>query len=207
MDSDNNKVDRLLRLLDPNRPPKFTPKSWSPPPDPDRPVVPYMPGFEAQIQAHVVPPPFGDERLYGPWPRRQIPAVELETTTQSALVVSHPPLETTPHSDTPTKTAQLVINSSIRVSCGGRAQLVVCAVTQHGEPPFRAVAKIFDALYCRFSYKLAPHPQDVVAEADKDYTAETAAYERLASAGTTGKWAPEYYGSWTFSLPITTKGE
>lgn len=106
--------------------------------------------------------------------------------TQSTIVVSYPPLETTPYSDTLNKAGQLVTNSPIHVGCGGRAQLVACTVTPHGEPPFRAVTKIFDALYYRFSYELAPRPQDVVAEADKDYAVETAAYRRLASVGATG---------------------
>lgn len=210
MDSslDDDNLQRLLHLLNPDRPPTPFPEAWSPPPDPDRPVVPYMPGFKVQIQTHAAPPPFGDERLYGPWPRRHISDTELETTTQSALVVSHPPLETTAPPDTRIETAQLAITSYIRIGCAARAQLVLCTLTRDdGEPPIEVVAKVFDALYYRFSYELAPRPRDVVAEADKDYAAEAAAYEQLASAGATGQFAPKYYGSWTFRLPITSKGQ
>lgn len=43
-------------------------------------------------------------------------------------------------------------------------------------------------------------------QADEDYEKEAAAYERLQKHGTTGSFAPDYYGSWTFRLPITVGG-
>lgn len=168
-----------------------------------------MPGFQAHIQSHVPPAPFGSERLYGSWPREQVSRAELQTLTQSALVVSHPPMEgaTTP-SDTevPLDIAELVITSQISVGCGSGAQVVVCTVAKDGEPPFQAVAKIYDALYYRFSHSVAMLPRDVAAEADKDYAAEAAAYKRLTSAGRAGQVTPAYYGSWTFNLPISSGG-
>lgn len=51
-----------------------------------------------------------------------------------------------------------------------------------------------------------PYPRDVTARADMDYAAEAAAYHLLASIGEAGASAPAYYGSWTFSLPITSRG-
>jgi hypothetical protein len=56
---------------------------------------------------------------------------------------------TTTPSDTevPSEMAQLTITSHISVGCGSGAQVVVCTVAKDGEPPFQAVAKIYDALY------------------------------------------------------------
>ncbi|KAJ0120031.1 hypothetical protein J7T55_000884 [Diaporthe amygdali] len=209
MDLDDDNLERLLRVLDPNRPPKAPPYFWSPPADPYRPSLPYMPGFKAQIQSHVAPSPFSDGEMYGPWPRKQLSNAELETVTQSALVMSHPPLEaTTALSDTeiPLETAQFTITSHISVGCEAGAQVVVCTVAKDGKSPFEAVAKIFDALYYRFSHSIASRPRDVTAEADKDYAAEAAAYERLTSVGRASKVTPTYYGSWTFNLPILSMG-
>ncbi|KAL1851003.1 hypothetical protein Daus18300_012737 [Diaporthe australafricana] len=213
MDSNSDHLEQLLRILDPSRPPREPPSAdfETPSADPDRPSLPYMPGFKAQIQSHVAPPPFGDGALYGPWPRRQLSIAELETMTQSELIMSHPPLEATPAaSDTeaPPETAQLTVTSHVRVGCSGGAQIVVCTVAKDGKPPFEAVAKIYDALYYRFSHELDSRPRDVTAEADKDYTAEATAYKHIASAGSgrASKVTPDYYGSWTFSLPISSRG-
>lgn len=137
---------------------------WSPPAGPDRRSLPYIPGFKARIQSHVAPPPFGDGGLYGPWSRRQLSDAELQRVTQSALVVSNPPLEaTTAPSDTEVllKTAQLTISSFIRAGCDTGAQDVVCNAAKVGEPPFEAVAKVYDALYYRFSHSIASRPRNV----------------------------------------------
>lgn len=198
----------LLRLFGPNRPPRVPPRSWSPPADPDKPSLPYLPGFKAHIQSHIAPAPFGNERLYGSWPREMVSHDELETLTQSALVLSHPPIEAmTAPSDTevPSETAQLTITSHISVGCEGGAQVAVCTVVKDGEPPFEAVAKIYDALYYRFSHSVASRVRDVTAEADKDYATEAAAYKQLTSAGRASQVTPAYYGSWTFNLPILSR--
>lgn len=209
MASGNDMLEAMRRVLDPNRPPRVPPRFWSPPEDPDRPSLPYLPGFQARIQSHIAPAPFGSERLYGSWPREQVSSDELQTLTQSALVVSHPPMEATKApSDTevPSETAQLTITSHISAGCEAGAQVVVCTVARHGEPPFEAVAKIYDALYYRFNHSIAMLPRDVAAEADKDYATEAAAYKQLTSAGRAGQVTPAYYGSWTFSLPISSGG-
>lgn len=205
---DPNNLMRLLRQVRPDhhavstRP--FHIKRWSAREDPDRPRLPYMPGFTVQIESHAAPPPFGNENDYGAWPRRDLSDVDLDTVTQSALVVSHPPLET--EMTTQRETAQLNVTSYIRIGSGSGAQVVVCTVEQPGKPLFQAVAKIFDAMYYRFADDPAPYPRDVTARADMDYAAEAAAYDLLASIGETGASAPTYYGSWTFKLPITSKG-
>lgn len=218
MDNYHDNLRLLLRHVLPELPggwidpENFQP--WSPPEDPDRPSLPYKPGFAAQIEPHEAPPPFGDECLYDPWPRRDLSDIDFDTVTQSALVVSHPPLETTPVTTTASstgtpevdqdQTAQMIVTSPIRVGCESGAQIVICTVSQAGKQPFQAVAKIFDALY--YCCRRGAGPRDVTAEADKDYATEAAAYKRLADAGETGVSAPKYYGSWTLELPITRRG-
>lgn len=221
MDNDPDNLKMLLRLVRPDlpggwvNPGRF--KVWSPPEDPDRPGLPYAPGFTAEIEPHEAPPPFGDDAaLYGPSPRRPLSDIDLNTITQSALVVSHPPLETGsvtttaagagPTPEGQAQTAQMTITTPIRIGCENDAQVVICTIKQAGKEPFRAVAKIFDALYYRFRRAIAPAPRDVTAQADMDYTTEAAAYKRLAEAGGTGVAAPRYYGSWTLRLPITSRG-
>lgn len=186
MDSDSDRLEKLLRALHPNRPPKVQPRFWSPPADPDRPSLPYMPGFKAQIQSHVAPSPFGNEELYGPWPRKKLLHAELVTVTQSALVVAQPPLKAarTP-SDTKTisETAHLIITSHISIGCRANTQVVVCIVAKPSKPPFQMVAKIYNAFYYRFSHSITSQPRDVTAETDKDYTAKAAVYKQLTSVG------------------------
>lgn len=167
--------------------------------------MPYLAGFKAHIQSHVAPAPFGDPRLYGSWPREHILDAELETLTQTALVLSHPPLEATTvpsDSDLSSETAVLTITSHISVGCEGGAQIVVCNVVKDDKPPFEALAKIFDPLYYRFNHIIASQARDVTAEADQDYATEAAAYKQIKSAGRASKATPAYYGSWTFNQPI-----
>lgn len=217
MDTDGDNLRALIRYLRPDLPgasaDPMNLKLWSPPEDPDKPSLPYIPGFTTRIESHEAPPPFGDDELYGPSPRRDLSDIDLNTVTQSALVLSHPPLEadssnTATAGSTPGQhqTAQLTVTSPIRTGCGGGAQIVICTITQAGKQPFYAVAKIFDALYYRFRKNLAPAPRDVTAQADMDYATEAAAYKRLADVGGTGVTAPKYYGSWTLRLPITSRG-
>lgn len=216
MHSDDDNLLQLVRKICPELPGATAGplRLWAPLQDPDRPSLPYIPGFTVQIVPHKAPLPFGNEKEYGPWPRRVPSAAELETMTQSALVVSHPPLEanstTSTAISTPEsyqgQTAQLTITSYIRVGCGHGAQIVRCTVAQPGKPLFQAVAKIFDALYYRFTHDLARRPRDTTAQADMDYTREVAAYSRLMSIGETGRSVPKFYGSWTFQLPITSQG-
>lgn len=190
--------EKLFRLFYPNRPTRGPLRVWSPPPDPDRPSLPYLPGFKAHIQSHVAPAPFRHGIPYDSWPRKMVSHEELETLTQSALVVSHPPVEaTTAPSDTevPSETAQFTITSQIWVGCEGGTQIVVCTVEKDGQPPFKAVAKIYDALYYRFTHNIASRVQDITTKADKDYTAEAGAYKRLTSAERANQITPAYYRS------------
>lgn len=92
---------------------------------------------------------------------------------------------------------------------GRGAQLVVCSVVPKApQPPFEAVAKIYDALYYSFESKEVGHiPCNTAWKADVDYTHEAAALDHLRKVGHSGLTAPEYFGSWTFGLPITHEGK
>ncbi|KAG8167935.1 hypothetical protein KVR01_003624 [Diaporthe batatas] len=179
-------------------------RPWSPADDPDKPPFPYITGFTAQIDRHSAPPPFGQPH-YGPGPRPGHSSRYLHDVPQSELVVDHPPLDTPPP---PPETARLTVHAPMSVGCHRGAQVVACSVTPHGGgEPFQAVAKIYDALYYRFTESYADAPRDVVREADGDYSREAAAYEHLQATGQTGSFAPAYYGSWTLNLPITSRGK
>lgn len=96
--------------------------------------------------------------------------------------------------------------------CGGAdgAQVVICSITPDKKTagqPFQVVAKIYGPLYYNFKQWIAHAPRDVVTEADMDYSREAAAYKYLQEMGQTGSFAPTYYGSWTFVLPITSRGK
>lgn len=181
---------------------------WCPPEDPDRPQFPYLPGFSTGIQRHVPPPPFGDT-FHPPSAQPNLTDEYLYSLTQSEMVIANPPLETTPadaHFDF--GTARMTIDSPIAIGGARGAQVVACTVVpnKQGKKPFKAVAKIYDALYYSFCISMVSCPTDTVWEADADYSREAAAYERLDEFGLTGGFAPRYFGSWTFDLPITSKG-
>lgn len=184
---------------------------WVPPPDPDRPPLPYRPGFVVNITEHTPPAPYYS-RQGGP---DRIPRESLRSLTQTKLVVTYPPRDSDTTATPPfnPKIAELTITNHIAVRDGRGAQLVLCSVVPRGHglecEPFTAVAKIFDPLYYCFANRhddLSVGPVDVVSAADQSYSQEAAAYEHLQQVGETGSFAPEYYGSWTFSLPISHGG-
>ncbi|AEO58628.1 hypothetical protein MYCTH_2306098 [Thermothelomyces thermophilus ATCC 42464] len=187
---------------------------WSPPEDPERPPFPYASVFTVTITEHVPPRPFGLPSVY-PFiePPYDTSDEHLKTLTQTELVVSCPPLEADDDTDSvvPEKPAEatLKVERPIAVEDGRGPQLVACTVTpQNGQgKPFQAVAKIFDPLYYSFENENAPHrPVATTLAADSDYSIEAAAYAHLQKTGHTGGFAPEYYGSWTFTLPIRHRG-
>ncbi|KAG7287014.1 hypothetical protein NEMBOFW57_006514 [Staphylotrichum longicolle] len=183
---------------------------WSPPEDPERPVLPYTSAFTVTITEHVAPRPFGLPSVY--------PLIEppydtsdehLKTLTLTRLIVTCPPIEGDAIAKKPPATAILKIDGPIAVKDGRGPQLVVCTITlQDGDSkPFQATAKIFDPLYYSFENENAPHrPVATTLKADSDYSIEAAAYDHLQKRGQTGAFAPEYYGSWTFTLPIRHRG-
>ncbi|KAL2138412.1 hypothetical protein VTI28DRAFT_6846 [Corynascus sepedonium] len=162
---------------------------WSPPEDLERPPLPYMSVFTITITEHVPPRPFGLPSVY-PFtePPYDTSDEHLKTLTQTELVVNGPPLEADKdiHSVASKKPAE----ATLKV-----------------ERPIAAVAKIFDPLYYSFENENAPHrPVATTLVADSHYSIEAAAYTHLQETGHTGGFAPEYYGSWTFELPIRHRG-
>lgn len=104
------------------------------------------------------------------------------------------------------------MTAPIAIGAARGPQIFACTTTPGDEDgksgaskPFQAAAKIYDPLYYRFKSEVAGYPRDSVVDADEDYRAECAAYEHLHTLGQSGSFAPEYYGSWTFTLPITVK--
>lgn len=168
---------------------------WMPPPDPEKPNCPYLPGFEVDISAHVAPVPFGGayQTSFYPWRTEEW----LNSVSQTQHVVTHPSLETPPPKKP--RTARLIVARSLAIGNARGAQILLCAITPCGEDgnaaPFEAVAKIYDPLYYCFSSDIGNYPCDVVLRADEDYAQEVAAYECLTRAGQTGSFAPGYFGS------------
>lgn len=173
---------------------------WSPPQDPDKPRLPYLPGLALQVNRHMPP---------GPGLKPQLSPDYLESLPQSEIVVANPPIETAPPANP--KRAQLVVTTPIAIGASRGAQVIGCTIFQSDNDqkevqPFRATAKIYDPLYYNFMTETAHHAWDIVFEADNDYSNEARAYEHLMMAKQTGSFAPAYHGSWTFSLPISIKG-
>jgi hypothetical protein len=120
--------------------------------------------------------------------------------------MANPSLErenTLPSSSGPTAT--LTITRTLVVADGRGAQLVICSIApKTSQTPFEAVAKIFDALYYPGKSQEGSHvPRNAAKLADIDCTHEAAALDHLRQTGQTGLSAPKYFGSWTFTLPIT----
>lgn len=175
---------------------------WHAPEDPNRPKLPYLPGFSVRISGHA--PPSGDEES-GFQDRPQLSEAYLRTVTHSEAVVANPTVDGVEDSSSQ---AELVITSTIAIGSARGAQIVACTVTplDGDSEPFEAAAKIYDPLYYNFEPNIGYYPRDCVGEADQDYMVETYAYEVLEQTGYTGSSAPKYYGSWTFTLPIIFKG-
>ncbi|KAI0532581.1 hypothetical protein GGR58DRAFT_489612 [Xylaria digitata] len=180
----------------------YTPPPPDPPPDPDRPRSPYIPGFVMQIIEHYPPAPFG-EGGHGPSKHPYI-GVEDPRPPQTRLILAEPPQETQWPSEAPPRNAVLTITNIISVSEARDTQLVACQLLIGGqEQPYTVVAKIYDALYYRY------YAVNVVELADKHYSREAHSYRHLEATKALQKpgFAPEYYGSWTFELPLTAQGK
>lgn len=178
---------------------------WSAPPEPFRPLHPYVKGLRLAIHRHETSLPF-----YCPQQQQQQPQEEendgdsndtpsnhpdagsdedlerrgsvsnreLRATTVVELCLNYPPLAGRTHTHEPAR--QLVIVDTIRARDGHGAQLVVCRLDD--EPTREYVAKIYDPLYYGFADPSWPDiPRDVATEADRAYCAEVAAYTELSS--------------------------
>lgn len=175
---------------------------WHAPEDPDRPRLPYLPGFSVRISRHA--PPSGGEQS-GFQQRPWLEESYLRTVTHSEAVIGNPPVDGVEDSSSQ---AELVITSTIAIGSARGAQIVACTVNplDGDAEPFEATAKIYDPLYYNFEHSIGYYPRDCVEEADQDYMVETYAYEILDQTGYTGSSAPKYYRSWTFTLPIIFRG-
>lgn len=209
------------------------PKLWSPPQDPDKPDLPFLPGFSAEIRRHRV----------GPQPALKplVTGEYLKTVAHSQAIVLEPPIDafrpkdaqsrmvagrlvyttlgeeastTTTTAESPVETAHLTVTAALAVGMARVPQVIACTVTPcqatgSSEPlrPFQAAAKIFDPLSYRFAE--ADHPRDCVSDTEKAYRTETAAYAHLIAKdpGHEDPFSAEYYGSWTLTLPITINGQ
>lgn len=180
---------------------------WYPPEDPDKPTFPYHPGFSAQIHRHAPPPAYATPEELEKLGHEERPSLKeeyLKTVTQSEAVALHPPADGIPL--THAEKAQLSIMAPIAIGANQGAQLVECTVSLEDGHRFTACAKIYDPLYYNFQTSIGYSPRDCVWEADEDYIVETWAYNFLEEqTGQPGSFAPRFYGSWTFTLPITLK--
>lgn len=166
---------------------------WDPPPDPSRPELPYTAGFQMTIRSHNFD--------CKPANRATIDESWLRTHPVSEVVLEYPPSET-PDPLSP-ETAVLTIDHPIRTGSYHMAQVVCCRVSFHKREKGSKllVAKIFDALY----YPPQDNPCDIAKLADKYYSAESAAYDRLQRYYKENHHA-EYHESWTFTLPTEYNG-
>lgn len=178
---------------------------WHPPEDPDKPMLPYLPGFSIQICRHTPPPAHATAQEFDELGHqdRQVPEGDyLDSVPQSEAVALYPPVEGI--LPAPAGTAQLTITSPIAIGAARGAQIVGCTVTLEDGHQFTACAKIYDPLYYNFKSTIGGCSQDCVQEADDDYIVETWAYTFIEQkTGRVGSFVPKYYGSWTFTLPIT----
>lgn len=175
---------------------------WEAPEDPDRPLLPYLPGFSVQVFRHA-----RELEDLGLEQRPRLSEDYLRTVTHSEAVVANLNVEEIRGPSSETETAELVITSPIAIGSARGAQVVACTVTPQDGRPFAAAAKIYDPLYYKFEESMGHFPLNCVHEADRDFLVESWAYENLKKAGQTGSFAPEYYGSWKFTLPIVIKGK
>ncbi|KAL2147420.1 hypothetical protein VTI28DRAFT_9319 [Corynascus sepedonium] len=167
---------------------------WSPPEDPEGPPLPCAAVFTVTITGHVPPRPFNLPSVY---PFIKPPYDTSDEHLKTLTVVPEKPAEATLKGERP-----------IAVEDGRGPQLVACTVTpRNGQgKPFQAVAKIFNPFYYSFENENAPHrPVATTLTADSHYSIK-AAYSYLQKTGHRGGFAPEYYGSWTFTLPIRHRG-
>ena len=199
---DQVRPDWLIDFLSRPRPSAPLPL-WSPPEDPDKPSLPYIPGLALDIDRHVPPPPFVESLRKNLSPRFSLSEDYLRSIPQSKAVVDNPPIETDPPARP--ETARLVVTAPICIGAVRGAQIVICTISPKSgsRGPYEATAKIYDPLYYNFKEHLSHQPRDVMYDADLDYSNEAAAYNQLYKIGQTGSSALAYYGSWTFYLPIT----
>jgi hypothetical protein len=132
---------------------------------------------------------------------RSRPELPKSGLTPTEMVLQNPPI----HTRTPgPPTADLTITKCLRIGNACGAQIVVCSIKRRGAAAesFTALAKIYDTLY----YPVQDHRGEItdpVFMAQEQYGSEAAVYQRLDETGLAGVNAPKYFGSWTFTIPVT----
>ncbi|KAK3311087.1 uncharacterized protein B0T15DRAFT_548289 [Chaetomium strumarium] len=197
--------------------------------DPEKPPCPYKPGFKVGISRVTPPLPYGKIGIdvHG-WRDLRWWCVDIYSSTQTRVVMEYPPLD---HDNRPADpawsgepTAWLTIIRTLgerlidaaddgsSVTCRSGPWIVVCFVIpiDPREVPFEAVAKIYDPLYYPFGDQGLPYTRVNVAKlAEVDFTHEANALAHLQTKGQSGHVGlscPEYYGAWSYNLPITYRG-
>ncbi|KAK7719415.1 hypothetical protein SLS63_010052 [Diaporthe eres] len=174
---------------------------WKVPPEPLRPANPYKKGQIMEIRKHTACPPFGADYPYYEGVPEYTSERHLRGTTLVELCLDHPAPKGGTATDQEPQTLEIL--KEIRAGDESGAQIVVCQFSASQE---EVVAKIYDPLYYGFAHRMwSDQPRDVTYEAHMDYCREVAAYSELDGA-LGGKEIPQYYGSWTFQLPLEIPG-
>ncbi|KAJ4373020.1 hypothetical protein N0V83_003311 [Neocucurbitaria cava] len=149
-----------------------------------RPRIPYVKGFTFSAQQHAPPDPFGRD-----YDTEYPPAQEnWKALSQTHYCLSCPPREGQIY---PEESRTLTITSTIRSGYDRGAQLVVVDNSM--------VAKIYDPLYYADTDAWGSK-EDVVHNADCDYSREAAAYIQLQKSQAARDVTPAFYGTWTIEV-------
>ncbi len=157
-----------------------------------QPRLPYVVGFSTIATKHKPPEPFGVGYSTEDAPE----VIGWQTLSQLEYCLARLPLggNTISH-----ETKTLTVTSVIRTGYGRGAQLVV--VNED------TVAKIYDPLYYEYTNDF-DIKQDIVYDADGDYSREASAYIELQKSTAASKVVPAYHGTWTIDIDvIVRKGE
>jgi hypothetical protein len=183
---------------------------WRPPPEPEKPAVPFRDGFRFTARRVLPPLPFIGRYHNVSQPRdfidflrkSRFPADEFFYTTTLVDYCSSAALTPLPCKEVgETATFEVVQELAVGdgMDRGGGSQVVACTTPGHQEP---LIAKIYDPLYYPFADNDFPSiPNDVVARAEGDFTLESAAYNQLDDTFG-GSLVPKFYGSWIVNVPL-----
>ena len=157
-----------------------------------KPALPYVVGLTITATAHEAPAPFGD----GYTTSHPVVQERWKALSQLDLCVSRPSLG---GQKQPTIKKSLTITGTIRTGYSRGAQLVVVNNTM--------VAKIYDPLYYNYVNDFGLK-ENVIWDADGDYSREVAAYMELQKSLSSIDVTPAYYGSYTMNIktPIERSG-
>lgn len=134
-------------------------RSWTPPAEPLKPSLPYVPGAKLRIHRHIPPKPFG--RGYPLRDNERLPVLRrmLRQTTLVDLCLSNPPLEGTIQRE---QSRELEVIEQLAAEDGRGPQVFVCRLDD-GQETY--VAKAYDPMYYGFRDPVIPHfPWDVTHE-------------------------------------------